>query len=121
MFHAAHFLRLVDMAQRNVVGGRESIGGKGFERAHIDLAHRLVAAGAHGGQMAGGDDGQFAAQRGLQLLLQIQGRFIHLLIGGLNGGLQGQLLVLRALTGLALLYVAGADKGQGTDDAAGPI
>ena len=69
--------------------------------------------------MACGDDGQLAAQRGLQLLLQNLCGGIDLLISVLDSGLQRLLFVLCALARLTLLHIAGADKGQGADDAAG--
>lgn len=118
MIESADKLRLVDMAKSDVAGRREGIGRKGLQCAHIDLAHRFIAAGAHCGQMAGGNDGQQFALAGLYLLLSLKGCGIHTLVGGRNRGLQCLLLVLRALSGLALLHITWTDEGQGADDAA---
>ena len=118
MLQPAHFLRLVDVAQGNVVRRRKGVGGEGLQRAHVDFAHRLAAAGAYGGEVAGGDERQPRAVAALPRCLLGECGGIHLGVGGSNGALQGLLLVLRALPSLAGLHVARTDKGQGADDAA---
>ncbi|MCY1510998.1 TRAP transporter solute receptor, TAXI family [compost metagenome] len=64
--------------------------------------------------MSGGDDRQSAAQLSAALL----GQGEELLVVVLDGLLQGQLLVRRALAGLALQYVPRADEGDGAEDGA---
>ncbi len=62
------------MAQRNVVGRGEVLRREGIQRADINVANGIAFAGADGGQMAAGNDGQraIAAQRaGLMILFLI--------------------------------------------------
>ncbi|MCY1212214.1 hypothetical protein D9M68_444820 [compost metagenome] len=62
--------------------------------------------------MPGGDDGQAAAQLGATLL----GQGEQALVVILDRLLQGQLLVRRALPGLALQHIARADEGNRAED-----
>ncbi|SSL87238.1 Uncharacterised protein [Klebsiella pneumoniae] len=74
MLAAADHLRPVNMAQRNVVGRGEVLRRKGIQCADVNVADGIAFAGADGGQMAAGNDGQrpIAAQRaGLLILLLI--------------------------------------------------
>ncbi|MNN44964.1 hypothetical protein D3C81_1592750 [compost metagenome] len=100
------------MSQGDVVRRREGIGGEGFQRADVDFPHRLAGAGAHRGQVSGGDDRQSAAQLAAALL----GQGEELLVVVLDGLLQGQLLVRRALPRLALQHIPRTDEGNGAED-----
>ena len=122
MFQSADFLRPVDVAERDVVGRRKGSGGEGFEGADVDFTDRFAGAGADRGQVAGGDDGQRAAEIRAEFggkgALAFDGGCEHAGVMFLDGGLQRHLLVFGALPGLALQHVARADKGNSTDDAA---
>jgi hypothetical protein len=113
-------LRPVDVAERDVVDRRKGAGREGFERADVDFAHRFAAAGADRGQVAGGDQRQFAAEFGFQFGGDRGGyrRRMHGAVMPLNGLLQRLLLVFGALPGLALQHVARTDERNGADDAA---
>ena len=62
VLQAADRLRPVDVAERDVVDGRKGRGRERLQRADVNFPHRLAAAGADGGQVAGGDDRQRQAE-----------------------------------------------------------
>ena len=102
------------MAEGDVVRRRKGAGGKGVETADIDLPHRLAGAGAHGGQVAGGDDRQRRAQfRAARL-----GQGVELGVVALDGLLQRLALVIGALPGLALQHVTRPHEGNAAEQRA---
>ena len=109
MFQATDLLRPVNMAQGDIGRRRKGAGGKGFQAADINLAHRLAGAGTDGGQVAGGDNRQLAAQ----LIALGTGQGIQLLIVLLDGALQVLLFALCTLAGLAEQHIAWANKRNG--------
>ena len=109
MLRFGDVLRAVNVAQRDIVGGREGLRREGVEGADIDVAHRVGGGDADGGQVAGGDD----RQRQAQLVAALAGRLIQRLIMFGDGFLQRLLFLCAGFAGAAGEQIARPQERNG--------